>query len=44
MTSPWVSLRRDHLIPVNNAVNEKEKIEKGMEEEEKNTVHMLIPC
>jgi hypothetical protein len=30
-----VSLRRDQLIPVNKAVNEKEQLEKGLEEEEK---------
>jgi hypothetical protein len=35
MPNPWVSLRRDQLIPVNKAVNEKEQLEKGMEEEEK---------
>jgi hypothetical protein len=29
-----VSLRRDQLIPVNKAVNEKEQLEKGLEEEE----------
>jgi hypothetical protein len=32
---PWVSLRRDQLIPVNKAVNKKEQLEKGLEEEEK---------
>jgi hypothetical protein len=36
MSNPWVSLRRDQLIPVNKAVNEKEQLEKGLEEEEKN--------
>jgi hypothetical protein len=30
-----VSLRRDLLIPVNKAVNAKEQLEKGLEEEEK---------
>jgi hypothetical protein len=35
MPNPWVSLRRDQLIPVNKAVNEKEHLEKGLEEEEK---------
>jgi hypothetical protein len=30
-----VSLRRDQLILVNKAVNEKEQLEKGLEEEEK---------
>jgi hypothetical protein len=29
-----VSLRHDQLIPVNKAVNEKEQLEKGLEEEE----------
>jgi hypothetical protein len=28
MPNPWVSLRRDQLIPVNKAVNEKEQLEK----------------
>jgi hypothetical protein len=35
MPNPWVSLRCDQLILVNKAVNEKEELEKGMEEEEK---------
>jgi hypothetical protein len=35
MPNPWVSLRRDQLIPVSKAVNEKEQLEKGLEEEEK---------
>jgi hypothetical protein len=30
-----VSLRRDPLILVNEVVNEKEQLEKGLEEEEK---------
>jgi hypothetical protein len=30
-----VSLRRNQLIPVNKAVNEKEQLEKGLEEEKK---------
>jgi hypothetical protein len=34
MPNPWVSLRRDQLIPVNKAVNKKEQLEKGSEEEE----------
>jgi hypothetical protein len=34
MPNPWVSLRRDQLIPVNKAVDEKEQLEKGLEEEE----------
>jgi hypothetical protein len=29
MSSPWVSLRRDQLIPVNKAVNKKEQFKKG---------------
>jgi hypothetical protein len=35
MPNPWVSLRHDQLIPINKAVNEKEQLEKGLEEEEK---------
>jgi hypothetical protein len=35
MPNPLVSLRRDQLIPVNKAVNEKEQLEKGLVEEEK---------
>jgi hypothetical protein len=34
MPNPWVSLRRDQLIPVNKVVNEKGQLEKGLEEEE----------
>jgi hypothetical protein len=34
MPNPLLSLRRDQLIPVNKAVNEKEELEKGLEEEE----------
>jgi hypothetical protein len=33
--TPWVSLKRDQLIPVKRAVNEKEELEKGLEEEGK---------
>jgi hypothetical protein len=29
MPNPWVALRRDQLIPVNKAMNEKERLEKG---------------
>jgi hypothetical protein len=36
MPNPWVSLRRDQLIPVNKAVNEKEQLEEGQKEEKKN--------
>jgi hypothetical protein len=32
MPNPWVSLIRDQLIPVNKVVNEKEQLEKGLEE------------
>jgi hypothetical protein len=34
MPNPWVSLRCAQLILVNKAVNEKEQLEKGPEEEE----------
>jgi hypothetical protein len=34
MLNPWVSLRHDQLIPVYKALNEKEPLEKGLEEEE----------
>jgi hypothetical protein len=36
-----VSLRRDQLIPVNKVVNEKEQLEKGLEEEEKKTFYVM---
>jgi hypothetical protein len=39
--NPWVSLRRDQLIPVNKAVNKKEQLEKGLEEEEKKNIVAL---
>jgi hypothetical protein len=35
MPNPWVSLRHDRLIPVNKAVNKKDQLEKGLEEEKK---------
>jgi hypothetical protein len=35
MPNPWVPLRGDELIPVNKAVDEKEQLEKGLQEEEK---------
>jgi hypothetical protein len=35
MPNPWVSLRRGQLIPANKALNEKEQLEKGLEEEGK---------
>jgi superfamily II DNA helicase RecQ len=38
IVNPWVSLRRDQLIPVNKAVNKKGQLEKGLEEEEEKTV------
>jgi hypothetical protein len=37
MPNPWVSLRRDQLILVNKVVNEKEQLEKGLEEKEEKT-------
>jgi hypothetical protein len=42
MPNPWVSLRRDQLIPVNKAVNKKEQLEKGLEEEEKKRRSMQL--
>jgi hypothetical protein len=36
MPNPWVSLRRDQLILVNKAVNEKEQLKKGRRRREKN--------
>jgi hypothetical protein len=45
MPNPWLSLRRDQLIRVNKAVNEKEQLEKGLEEGEKiNFRPILSPC
>jgi hypothetical protein len=38
MPNPWVSLRCNHLIPVNKAVNEKEQWENGLEEEEEKKI------
>jgi hypothetical protein len=35
MPNPCVSLRLDQLILFNKAVNEKEQLEKGLEEEER---------
>jgi hypothetical protein len=46
MPNPWVSLRREQRILVYKAVNEKEQLEKGLqEEEEKKTrrLQMLFP-
>jgi hypothetical protein len=42
MLNPWVSLRRDQLISVNKAVNEKDQMEKGLEEVEKKKC--VVPC
>jgi hypothetical protein len=42
MPNPWVSLRRDQLIPVNKAMNKNEQVEQGLEEEEKICLHMYI--
>jgi hypothetical protein len=42
MPNPCVSLRRDQLIPVNKAVNEKEQLEKGLEEEEEKNAYMYV--
>jgi hypothetical protein len=36
--NPWVSLRRDQLILVNKVVNNKEQLEKGLEEEEEKKI------
>jgi hypothetical protein len=41
MPNPWVSLRHYQLILVNKAVNEKEQLEKGLEEEEKKSSSRL---
>jgi hypothetical protein len=38
MPNPWVSLRRDQLIPVNKAMNKKDKLEKRIEEEEQKII------
>jgi hypothetical protein len=40
MPKPGVSLRRDQLIPVNKAMNEKEQLEKGMVGEEEEKMHV----
>jgi hypothetical protein len=42
MPKPLVSLRWDQLISVNKAVNKKEQLEKGLEEEEKKSAPMYI--
>jgi hypothetical protein len=39
MPNSWVSLRHDQLIPVNKVVNEKEQLEKGLEEVEKSIMY-----
>jgi uncharacterized ion transporter superfamily protein YfcC len=41
--NPWVSLRRDQLNPVNKVVNEKEQLEKGLEEEEEKKDSKFTP-
>jgi hypothetical protein len=45
---PWVFLRCDQLIPVNQVVNKKEQLETGLEEEEEekksNLIRYLWPC
>jgi hypothetical protein len=44
MPNPWVSLRWDQLIAVNQVLNVKEQLEKGMEvEEEKKRNSVLAP-
>jgi hypothetical protein len=40
MPNPWVPKRCDQLILVNKAVNEKEQLEKGLEEEEEQKGHI----
>jgi hypothetical protein len=40
--NPWVSLRRDQLIPANKVVNEEEQLEKGLEEEEKKCTYLVV--
>jgi hypothetical protein len=37
-----VSVRRDQPILVNKAVNEKEQLEKGLEEEEEKKMYLLV--
>jgi hypothetical protein len=37
-----VSLRRDQLIQVNKAANEKKQLERGLEEEEEEKRHYLF--
>jgi hypothetical protein len=46
MPNPWVSLRRDQHIPVKKAINKKEQLEKGLEEEEKKSqqLHQRPVC
>jgi hypothetical protein len=43
MPNLWVSLRRDQLILFNKAVNKKELLEKGLEEEEKKHIFEVSP-
>jgi hypothetical protein len=35
MPNPWVSLRRDQLIPLHKVVNKEEQLEKWLEKKEK---------
>jgi hypothetical protein len=42
MPNPWVSLRRDQLILVNKAVNEKEQLQKGWRRRRKKEVQTEI--
>jgi hypothetical protein len=43
MPNPWVSLRRDQLIPVNMPLNKKEQMVKGLEEEWKKESLDMLP-
>jgi hypothetical protein len=43
MPNPWVSLRCDQLIPVNKVVNEKEQLEKGLEDEKRRNFASTLP-
>jgi hypothetical protein len=42
MQNPWASLRCEQLIPVKKAVNKKEQLGKGLEEEEKKTLKVCL--
>jgi hypothetical protein len=41
MPNPWMPLRCDQLIPVSKAVNEKQQLEKGLEEEEEEKIRCV---